>query len=207
MASNERLTDTRPAPESDHERIVQNETALEVSTGAALPLNPSWQDIINVLNNSLATELVCMLRYKRHRFIADGLAIRNVGEKFLGYANEGSAHAARLARRIVELGGEPDYSMDSLTGRSYVAYDDASGLEAMISANETVERVVVQSYGQIIRLIGDRDPVTRLLLQDILTEHSLTSAELEIGRDQRRQSLASEEVSAHNRPFAQSKHR
>lgn len=189
MALNQELTVTRQAPESDHERIVQNESALEVSTGAAPPLNPLRQDIINVLNNSLATELVCMLRYKRQRFIADGLAIRNIGEKFLGYGNEGSVRADRLAQRIVELEGEPDLSTDSLTARSYVAYDDASGLEAMINANETVERVVVQSYGQIIRLIGDRDPVTRLLLQDILNEHSLISAELKIDRDQRRQSL------------------
>ena len=186
MALKEELIVIGQAAESEHEHIARIETALESSASATPPLNPLRRDIIKVLNNSLATELVCMLRYKRHRFVADGLAIPKFGERFLGYANEGAAHADRLARRIVELGGEPDLSTDSLTGRSHVAYDDASVLEAMIAANETVERVVVQSYGQIIRLIGDKDSVTRLLLEEILNRHSLISAEMAIDRDQRR---------------------
>jgi bacterioferritin len=122
---------------------------------------------------------VCVLRYKRHHFIADGLAMPKIAEEFLGYANEESAHADRLARRIVELGGEPDFSPDSLTDRSYVAYDDSSDLDAMIKANQTAERVVVRSYGQIIRLIGDKDPITRHLLQDILTNEQVPAEELE----------------------------
>jgi len=185
MALNEELTVARQAPGADHERMVQNEAAIEVSPGSLDPraapsqFNPWRQDIIKALNDSLATELVCVLRYKRHHFIADGLAMPKIAEEFLGYANEESAHADRLARRIVELGGAPDFSPDSLTERSYVAYDDSSDLEAMIRANQTAERVVVQSYGQIISLIGDKDPVTRHLLQDILTDEQVHAEELE----------------------------
>jgi bacterioferritin len=184
MALNNEITVSRQAPGPDHERVVQNEATMEVSTespdlsAAAPQFNPWRQHIIKALNDSLATELVCVLRYKRHHFIADGLAMPKIAEEFLGFANEESAHADRLARRIVELGGEPDFSPDSLTERSYVAYDDSSGLEAMIRANQIAENVVVQSYGQIIKLIGDKDPVTRHLLQDILTDEQEHAEEL-----------------------------
>ena len=183
MAVNDELTVPRHAPGADHERMVPNEGPMvpmgDVDLSAAAPqFNPWRQDIIKALNDSLATELVCVLRYKRHHFIANGLAMPKIAEEFLGFANEESAHADRLARRIVELGGEPDFSPDSLTERSYVAYDDSSGLEAMIRANQIAERVVVQSYGQIIKLIGDKDPTTRHLLQDILTDEQEHAEEL-----------------------------
>jgi bacterioferritin len=176
MAFNDERTIAKQAPGADHERMAQDPSAVEVATNspdqsaAGLQFNPWRQDIIKLLNDSLAAELVCMLRYKRHYFTADGLVAPKMAEEFLGYANEESAHADRLARRIVELGGEPDFSPDSLTQRSCVAYDDSSGLEAMISANLIAERLVVESYGQIIKLIGDRDPATRHLVQDILSD-------------------------------------
>lgn len=176
MALTDELTIPGQAPGPDRERMVPNESTMEVSMGSSDPsaaapqFNPWRQDIIKALNDSLATELICVLRYKRHHFIANGLAMPKIAEEFLGFANEESAHADRLARRIVELGGEPDFSPDSLTERSYVAYDGSSGLEAMIRANQIAERVVVQSYREIIKLIGDNDPTTRHLLQDILTD-------------------------------------
>jgi bacterioferritin len=184
MAFNDEPTVARQAPGAQHERMVQDEVAIEVSTGspdlsAAAPrFNPWRQNIIKVLNDSLATELVCVLRYKRHHFIADGLAMPKIAEEFLWYANEESAHADRLARRIVELGGEPDFSPDSLTERSYVAYDDSSELQAMIRANLMAERVVVEGYRQIVKLIGDKDPVTRHLIQDILIDEQEHAEEL-----------------------------
>jgi bacterioferritin len=137
------------------------------------------QDIIKALNDSLATKLVCVLRYKRHHFIADGLAMPKIAGEFLGFANEESGHADRLARRIVELGGEPDFSPDSLTERSHVPYDDSQDLEAMIRANQTAEQIVIQSYGRIIKLIGDKDPATRHLLQDILSDEEEHAEELQ----------------------------
>ena len=184
MTLNDQPNVARQAPRADHERMAQEESAVEGATstpdrGAAGPqFNPWRQDIIKVLNDSLATELVCVLRYKGHHFIADGLAMPKIAEEFLGYANEESAHADRLARRIVELGGKPDFSPDSLTERSYVAFDDSSDLQAMIRANLMAERVVVESYGQIIKLIGDKDPVTRHLLQDILIDEQDHAEEL-----------------------------
>ena len=184
MTLNDQPNVAGQAPRADHERMAQEESAAEVATstpdrGAAGPqFNPWRQDIIKVLNDSLATELVCVLRYKGHHFIADGLAMPKIAEEFLGYANEESAHADRLARRIVELGGKPDFSPDSLTERSYVAFDDSSDLQAMIRANLMAERVVVESYGQIIKLIGDRDSATRRLVEDILSDEVEHAEEL-----------------------------
>jgi bacterioferritin len=184
MAFNDEPTIARQAPGADHEPMVQDEAAIEVSTGgpdlgAAGPqFNPWRQDIIKLLNDSLATELVCVLRYKRHYFTTDGLVAPQIAKEFLGYANEESAHADRLARRIVELGGEPDFSPDSLTRRSYVAYDDSSDLQGMIIANLIAERTVVESYGKIIKLIGDKDSATRHLVQDILTDEQEHAQEL-----------------------------
>ena len=184
MTVNDESTVARQAPGVDHERMAQDGAAVEVSTrgpglnAAAPQFNPWRQDMIKVLNDSLATELVCVLRYKRHHFIAGGLAMPKIAEEFLGYANEESGHADRLARRIVELGGEPDFSPDSLTERSYVAYDGSSELQAMLTANLIAERVVVESYRQVIKLIGDRDPTTRHLLQDILTDEEEHAQEL-----------------------------
>jgi bacterioferritin len=147
--------------------------------GTAQAQSNAWREhIIKLLNDSLATELVCVLRYKRHYFTADGLVAPEIAEEFLVYANEESAHADRLARRIVELGGEPDFSPDSLTQRSYVAYDDSPGLEAMIKANLIAEHAVVESYSQIIRQIGDKDAATRRLVEDILSQEKEHAEEL-----------------------------
>jgi bacterioferritin len=158
MSLNEELTVARRAPGADHERMAQYEATLEVSTGkpdlsaAAPQFNPWRQETIKVLNDSLATELVCVLRYKRHHFIADSLAMPKIAEEFLGFANKEAAHADQLAQRIVELGGKPDF---------------APNLQAMVRADQIVERVVVESYGPILKLIVDQDATTRHLPQDI----------------------------------------
>lgn len=178
-------TIAKEGPEADHERTVQDEAAIEVSTespdlgAAGSQFNPWRQDIVKLLNDSLATELVCVLRYRRHHFTADGLEAPKIAKEFLGYANEEWAHADRLARRIVELGGEPDFSPDSLTQRSYVAYDDSSDLQAMIEANLIAERTVIEGYLQIIKRIGDKDSATRHLVQDILSDEEEHAEELE----------------------------
>jgi bacterioferritin len=147
--------------------------------GAVTPHYGPWRkDIIKLLNDSLATELVCVLRYKRHHFTANGLASPKIAEEFLVHANEEAAHADRLARRIVQLGGEPDFSPDSLTQRSHAAYDDSADLKAMITANLVAERVAIEAYSQIITLIGDKDSTTRRLLEDILSDEQGHAEEL-----------------------------
>ncbi|WP_428422584.1 ferritin-like domain-containing protein [Methylibium sp.] len=143
--------------------------ATHLDEGAVTPSYGPWRDgIVKLLNDALATELVCVLRYKRHHFTAHGMASPKVAEEFMVHAVEEAAHADRLARRIVQLGGEPDFSPDSLSARSNARYDTSSELQAMVKANLIAERVAIETYRQMIDLIGDTDPTTRRLLEDIL---------------------------------------
>jgi len=154
------------------------EAGRHAEQGAVSPGGP-WRDsLIKLLNDALATELVCVLRYKRHHFTATGLASAKIAEEFMVHAGEESAHADRLARRIVQLGGEPDFSPESLTRRSHAVYDAAIDLKAMIRANLSAERVAIESYGQMVNLIGDKDPTTRRLLEDILADEQGHAEEL-----------------------------
>ncbi len=136
------------------------------------------QDIIQLLNDSLATELVCALRYKRHHFTASGLESPKIAEEFLVHANEETGHADRIARRIVQLGGSPDFSPDSLMARSHAAYDDSADLKSMIQANLTAELVAIEAYGQMVTLIGNKDTTTRRLVEDILADEQEHADEL-----------------------------
>jgi len=184
MAAKNELTTVKSHPTSEHTPMVLDEAAIDAARrsldkGAVTPNYGPWRkDIIKLLNDSLATELVCVLRYKRHHFTAEGLASPKIAEEFLVHANEESAHADRLATRIVQLGGEPDFSPDTLTARSHAAYDDALDLKAMIKANLIAERVAIESYSQIIALIGDKDSTTRRLLEDILSDEQEHAEEL-----------------------------
>jgi bacterioferritin len=175
---------TRQPALTDPEHLVLNEDAIDAARrnldlGSVTPHYGPWrQDIIQLLNDSLATELVCVLRYKRHHFTADGLASPKIADEFLVHANEEAAHADRLAQRIVQLGGKPDFSPDSLTRRSHAAYDESTDLKAMIRANLIAERVAIETYSQIIALIGDKDSTTRRLLEDILSDEQEHADEL-----------------------------
>ena len=134
--------------------------------------------VLKLLNEALATELVCVLRYRRHHFMASGLNAAPIAAEFMVHANEEAAHADRLAERIVQLGGEPDYAPDGLTSRSHALYDDSNDLKAMIRANLVAERVAVEAYRQMITLIGDKDPTTRQLLEAILRDEEEHADEL-----------------------------
>jgi bacterioferritin len=147
--------------------------------GSVTPSYSLWRkEIIKLLNDSLATELVCVLRYKRHHFTATGLKSSKIADEFLAHANQESAHADRLAQRIVQLGGEPDFSPNSLLERSHADYDDTLDLKKMIKANLIAERVAIEIYTQIIVLLGDKDPTTRRLLEDILSDEQEHADEL-----------------------------
>lgn len=158
-----------------HDRLMLNMGALNAAKrsldqGAVTPSYGPWQDdIVALLNDSLATELVCVLRYRRHYFTASGVSSPKIAEEFLVHANEEMAHADRIAQRIVQLGGEPDFSPDSLTQRSHADYNDALDLKSMIKANLIAERVAIEAYTQMIALIGDKDPTTKRLIEDILS--------------------------------------
>lgn len=175
-----------PVPTAKHQHVtlVLNDTALEAAArdlddGAVTPHYGPWRhDVIKLLNDALATELVCVLRYRRHHFTAQGLASAAIAGEFLVHANEEMAHADSLARRIVQLGGEPDFAPDSLTKRSHAPYDDSKHLKAMIKSNLQAERVAIEGYSQMIDLIGDKDSTTRRLLEDILSQEQAHAEEL-----------------------------
>lgn len=139
--------------------------------GAVTPSSsPYRESIIKLLNGALATELVCVLRYKRHHFTAHGLSSPAIATEFMVHANEESGHADMLAQRIVQLGGEPDFSPRGIEDRSHAKYDDSSDLQAMLRANLVAERIAVEAYRQMINLIGDKDPTTKRMLENILKD-------------------------------------
>lgn len=124
--------------------------------------------VIMLLNEALATELVCVLRYKRHYFMATGPGAAAAAEEFLEHAEDEQAHADAIADRIVQLGGEPDFSPEQLAGRSHSEYVAGNSLREMMQEDLIAERIAIDTYGQIIRYIGDDDPTTRRMLEEIL---------------------------------------
>jgi bacterioferritin len=164
--------------------LILDETGLNAARqsldeGAMTPAyGPHRDAIVKLLNDSLATELVCVLRYKRHHFTASGVSSPKIAEEFLVHANAESGHADRIARRIVQLGGEPDFSPETLLQRSHADYDESNDLQAMVRANLVAERIAVESYRQMIAMLGDRDPTTRRMLEDILADEEEHADEL-----------------------------
>lgn len=124
--------------------------------------------VIALLNVALATELVCMLRYKRHGFTAKGLGAEPVAAEFHAHAAEELGHADQLAARIVQLGGDPDFSPAGLADRAHAEYDASPELVDMIREDLVAERIAIESYGEVIRFLGDDDPTTRRLIESIL---------------------------------------
>ena len=137
--------------------------------------------VLRLLNEALATEIVCVLRYRRHHFMAKGLDAKSVADEFLVHANEELAHADLIAARIVQLGGEPDLSPDTLSARSHAEYVPGKTLIDMIRENLVAERIAIDSYREIVNFLGDRDSTTRRLMEQILSveeEHADEMADL-----------------------------
>ena len=185
MADHHETTPNRPLPASQrHTAMVLDQDAINAARrsldqGAVTPGYGPWRDeILALLNDSLATEWVCVLRYRRHHFTAAGLASPKIAEEFLVHANEELGHADRLARRIVQLGGVPDLSPATLLARSHAAYDESLSLKNMIRANLVAERVAIETYSQLVKMIGDKDVSTRRLLEDILADEQQHADEL-----------------------------
>lgn len=165
-------------------RLVLDEAALTAARGSLDqgPITPSYgpwrEDIIKLLNDALATELICVLRYKRHHYTAKGLASPKIAEEFMVHAEEETAHADQLAERIVQLGGDPDFAPNSLSARSHADYDDAKDLKSMIKSNLIAERIAIEAYTQMITMIGDKDSTTRRILEGILSQEQEHAEEL-----------------------------
>jgi len=124
--------------------------------------------VIEVLNEVLATELVCVLRYKRHYFTASGINAQAVAAEFLQHANEEQGHADSVAQRIVQLGGSPNLNPEGLATRSHSQYDEKMALLDMIREDLVAERIAIETYSEIIRWLGNDDPTTRSLIEGIL---------------------------------------
>ena len=126
------------------------------------------ETVIKICNDALATEIVCVLRYKRHYFMASGINADSVAAEFAEHAAEEQAHADRIAERIVQLGGEPNFAPDGLSGRSHSEYVEGKELTDMIKEDLIAERIAIDSYREIIDYLGDKDTTTRRMFEEIL---------------------------------------
>ena len=124
--------------------------------------------VLKLLNEALATELVCVLRYKRHYYMASGIHAQSVAAEFLEHANEEQQHADQIAARIVQLGGEPNFAPEGLTSRSHSEYVEGEGLVDMIKEDLVAERIAIDSYRDMINYLGNDDPTTRRMMEEIL---------------------------------------
>ena len=158
----------------DGNRLVLDDKAIDAARnntdqGAVTPGYGPWRDdIVKLLNDALATELTCVLRYRRHYVTAKGIASPKIAEELLVHSNEELGHADQIAERIVQLGGDPNLDPSSLRERSHAEYDDAEDLQEMLKKDLVAERVAIETYRQMINLIGDKDPTTRRVLEGIL---------------------------------------
>jgi bacterioferritin len=139
------------------------------------------ETVITMLNEALATELVCVLRYKRHYFMAAGIHAAPVAAEFLQHATEEMSHVDLIAKRIIELRGEPNFSPDGLAARSHAEYVEGDSLKSMIKEDLIAERIAIESYREMIAYLGEQEPTTHRMLEEILAseeEHAEDLASL-----------------------------
>jgi bacterioferritin len=148
--------------------------------------------VLRVLNEALATEIVCVLRYKRHHYMAKGIHSQAVAQEFLEHAAEEQEHADRLAERITQLDGEPNFNPDGLLTRSHSEYVEGESLIDMIREDLVAERIAVESYSEIIRYLADNDPTSRRLMESLLAKEEEHAEDMKtlhetITREERRE--------------------
>lgn len=160
MTKKSTLTDVKTLRKQARQRIEEG----AVTSG----YSADRKAVLKMLNDALATEIVCVLRYRRHHFMAKGIESKSIADEFMLHSNEEQGHADLLAERIVQLGGEPDFSPDSLSSRSHAEYIEADTLVKMIREDLIAERIAIDSYREMIQYVGDQDPTTRRMLEAIL---------------------------------------
>jgi bacterioferritin len=152
-------------------KAIRNRARQHMEKGAVIDgYKADLKTVLRVLNEALATEIVCVLRYKRHQYMASGLNAESVAAEFQEHAAEEPGHADRIAQRITELGGEPNFSPEGLLSRSHSEYVEGNTLVEMIKEDLVAERIAIESYGEIIRFLGDDDPTSRRLMEEILAK-------------------------------------
>ncbi|MDC8450164.1 MAG: hypothetical protein LV473_17660 [Nitrospira sp.] len=168
-------------------KTLRERARKEIKQGAVTPgYRADRKTVIKLLNEALATEIVCVLRYKRHFYMASGINAQSVAQEFLQHANEEQTHADQIAQRIVQLGGEPNLSPEGLSSRSHSEYVEGKDLIDMIKEDLVAERIAIDSYREMITYLGIDDSTTRRMLEGILAmeeEHAddLVSLLQEIG--------------------------
>ena len=155
-----RLTDVKTLREQARRHI--EEGAVTENYGA------NRDKVIELLNEALATELVCVLRYRHDYYMARGIHSQAVAAEFLEHSNEELGHADEIAERIVQLGGEPDFNPNAITGKSHAEYRIGKTLQEAVKENLVAERIAIDSYREMIQFVGDSDPTTRRMLEEIL---------------------------------------
>lgn len=175
------LTDVKTLRERARKHIEQG----AVTEGYAA----NRENVINILNEALATEIVCNLRYKSHYFRAEGISASVAAEEFLEHAEQEQQHADWLAERIVQLGGKPNFNPEGLLSRSHAEFIEGENLREMIVEDLIAERIAIDSYREVAKYLGDQDPTSRRIMEDILAqeeEHADDMASLLEGLDSAR---------------------
>ena len=169
-ATSKMLAPAKPQGISDRKTLRAN-ARKSIEDGAITPTySADRKAVIKLLNDALATEWVCVLRYYRHYYMAKGMLADAVKAEFLEHAQQEQAHAGMLAERIVQLGGEPDFNPDTLTARSHAEYKEGSDLRDMVRENLIAERIAIDSYREMINFVGDKDTTTKRILEQILAQ-------------------------------------
>ena len=156
------LTDVKTLRERARQHIEQG----AVTAG----YNADRETVLKLLNEALATEIVCTLRYKRHYYMADGLNASIAADEFHEHAQQEQQHADWLAERIVQLGGAPNFSPEGLQSRSHAEYVEGETLKEMVKEDLIAERIAIDSYREIATYLGDKDPTTRRIMEEILAQ-------------------------------------
>ncbi|MGE5047863.1 MAG: ferritin-like domain-containing protein [Deltaproteobacteria bacterium] len=150
---------------------IQRRAREHVMKGAVTPAyRGDVETAIRLLNEALATEIVCTLRYRRHHYMAAGIHYQAIADEFMEHANEEQQHADRIAERIRQLGGAPDFNPAGLLTRSHAQYAEGNSLVDMIKEDLIAERIAIESYLEMIRFFGDNDPTSRRLMEEILQQ-------------------------------------
>jgi bacterioferritin len=165
------MADSKSKPFVSDIKELQRRAREHVMKGAVTPdYRGDVKTAVKLLNEALATEIVCVLRYKRHYYMASGIHSQAVADEFLEHANEEQAHADRISQRIVQLDGAPDLNPAGLLTRSHSQYEEGASLLDMIKENLIAERIAIESYLEMIHWFGDNDPTSRRLIESILEQ-------------------------------------
>jgi bacterioferritin len=160
---------SQPSPFLTDIKTLRQRARQHIEQGAVTPgYKADRETVIRVLNEALATEIVCALRYKRHYFMAAGINAQSVAAEFQEHATQEQEHADWIAERIVQLGGEPNFSPEGMLARSHAEYIEGESLGSMIKEDLVAERIAIDSYREMALFIGEDDPTTRRLLEGIL---------------------------------------